>query len=121
MAEEAIEEPGVGRHFVLPQILGGRGIERLRVLDGEELLPLFVAFLLALAALSAQMLGQRCPAREEALEVRLVLGVPGAPLERLPVALIAARRAAAPIAHLVDLTPAFLLPMAVVVSHSCPT
>src|SRR5207245_1843540 len=82
---------------------------------------LLVALFVTVARLCAQMLRQRSAAREQALEVRLVLAVPGAPLERLAVFLVAARGPAAAIAHLVDLTPAFLLPRAIVVCHRCST
>src|SRR6185295_9878791 len=116
----AIEQARVGGHLVLLQILRRRRVERLRLLDGEQLLALLVALLLSFAALAAQVLGKRRTAGEEALEVGLVLGVPGAPLERLPLARIAATRSA-PVAHLVDFTPAFLLPRAVVVSHRLST
>src|SRR5256885_4235900 len=117
MPEQAIQEPRVGRHLVRLQILARRGVERLGVLDREQPLPFLVALFATLGGLPLEVVGQRSAAREEPLQARLVLGVPGAALERLPLALIAARRAAAPIAHLADLTPAFFLPRAVVVGH----
>src|SRR5207237_10853777 len=97
---------------------GGCGVEPFRVLDRKQLLALLVALFVTVPPLCAQVLRQRSAAREQALEVRLVLGVPGAPLERVALFLVAARGTAT-IAHLVDLTPAFLLPRAIVVCHRC--
>src|SRR5205807_9341967 len=117
--EEAVRQARICGHLVRFQIFGGRGVERFRVLDRKQLLALLVALSITVP-LCAQVLRQRSAAREQALEVRLVLGVPGAPLERVAVFLVAARGSAT-IAHLVDLTPAFLLPRAIVVSHRCST
>src|SRR5256885_3320802 len=120
MPEEAVQQARICGHLVRFQIFGRRGVERFRVLDRKQLLALLVALFVTVARLCAQVLRQRSAAREQALEVRLVLGVPGAPLERVAVFLVAARGTAT-IAHLVDLTPAFLLPRAIVVCHRCST
>ena len=109
MTEEAVEEARVVGQRVLLEKLGRRGVERLRILDGVQLLARLVALGVLLAAeLLAQLIGERArgdPLAEEAVEVRLVLRVLGRVLEALRLAIGPARRAAA-VALLVDLAPA---------------
>src|SRR5262249_48980126 len=92
-------------------------VERLGVLDGVELLALVVALEVPGIDLLAQVLGKlRAAAGEEPVEVRLVLGVPGRLLETLTVPCVAPCATAA-VAHLLDLTPTFLLFRSLVVAH----
>src|SRR2546428_626882 len=85
--DEFAEQPGVVRQVFLPEKLARRRVERLRILDGVELLALLVALGDGRVRLLAQVLGQRRAAPgEEPVEVRLVLGVPGGILEALALA-----------------------------------
>src|SRR6202000_1226732 len=69
----------------------------------------------------AQVLRARRAAREEPLEVGLVLGVSGRFLEVLPLARVSAPGRATAIAGLVDLAPAFCPFRLVVVGHRIST
>jgi len=105
----------VGERMRLEKL--GRGdVEDLGVLDGDELLALLVGLGLAGPQLLAQVLGQGRPAREEPVEVGLVLGVAAGLLEVLGFAIRAATSAAL-VAHLVDLTPAFGSLRTIIVWH----